>query len=114
MWMWKRIAAVVVGGLVIVLGVLGQPSTARRIAYVVYAAGATLASFGTWLSYRKREEPLTWKPLAGWSALGGAAGGLVVGGVIDGLGAGLFIGLIYGGINGRFRKSRPDEDDEED
>lgn len=104
--MWKRIAAVGVGTLVIILGIIGQPTPARRIALAVYAAGASLASFATWLSYRNREEPLTWKPLLGWSAVGGAAGSLIVGSIGEGLGAGLFIGLVYGGINGTFRKTR--------
>lgn len=109
--MWRRVAAVAAGVLLITLGIIGQPSPEARAALATHTAGAALGAFAAWLTYRSRQNPLTWKPLALWSAVGGAAAGLLVGGIARGLGAGLFIGLVFGGINGTIRKTRPDDGD---
>lgn len=115
--MIRRVAAVVIGAAVLVLGVLGQEPGARRVMVGIYTATAIAgAGIGWWRL--ETENPLTWKRVTVSAIVGSGVAGLVLGlfewrmvnTLGDGMGIGLFVGLVLSGINGTFRKTADDRE----
>lgn len=112
-----RVGAVLVGGLILVLGVLGQPSPTRRLMVGIYVVAGTAGAAVVWFRLRGEETKLTWKRITAWSALGGLTLGLALGlagwrmvtTAGEGTGIGLFVGLVLSGIHGTFRKTASTE-----